>query len=505
VSQDKVRFEDQERVDRPDMDALQALVYKYASGMLGGVLGPASGLLTPLSWTKSNDGVDYFLTLDRLVVCHTVQTETRVEDQAGGGGAVNVGTAWDSVVHTFAPGDAGHDNHPVKYTAARAAEMGGPGGTKPYVWCRPQDVPADVDTRRIWNVATGAESPLAMATRNRQRLMFEVSTEKPAIGAGADWVAIARVWTWVDNQISVLYGISAWDDPDLHALTEEGGVVEDPSAESASFAYPLQRLVEGSVPGGRFDGTVNTWPPGTRRSGGIMYALHWVRSRLRRHISQGTYDPAGTVTRPWWELPELSLNGAYKWLTTNTTNIVANAAAALLNKNHLTRNVTLCAGVLQFHAAGIHAAPYNVVGWALMHGWGIESVAMGGTERTVIVRFKDSLITGREGWYISGVTCAPVYGPGVVANPSGFQLNAHMIPDAYATPAGFSPGDLSAYAGAAVGLAAGQYGIRLEVSQLVETGAVLDGVLPADGVINDIHAWAVNVVISKFKPGDAGV
>jgi hypothetical protein len=503
VSQDKVRTTAQERIDKPDFDALQTLVYSYTRDMVGGLLGNASGLLSPLAWTKSDDGALFTLALDRLVVCHVETLGTRVEDQAGGGGvAVNVGARWGSVIHSFNPDTVGHDNHPIDYTAARAAEQFAP-GTKPYIWVRPFDEPSDVDTRRIWNIATGAEAPEAVATRTRQRMAFKIQTAKPDAGAGAAWCAIAQVWTWVDDKISVIYALSAWDDPDLHALTEEGGVVEDPAAESASFAYPLQRLVEGSVPGGRFDGTVNSWPPGTQRSGGLMYAMHYVRSRLRRHISEGTFDPVGTVTRAWHDMPELSLNGAYKWLTTNTTAIAANLLSITTHKQ---RNVTLCAGVISFHPALEHPAPNDVAGWAIRHGWGIESVVPQATpDNGVTIRFKDTLVAGRTGWYVSAVSVTAVSSPGHALSADGLViLHPQIRPLSSGDPAADTQSTLAEYAGAVVNLPADQYGLVLTTLKREVVGGVLTAAVPGVGGLTTELAWSVNVVISKYKPGDVG-
>jgi len=518
VSEDRVRLEDQERLDKPDADALQELVYTYVREAFGGLLGNASGLLSPLAWTEQNDGATFLLSLDKLVLCHLEDQGTRVEDR-GIAGAVNVGAKWGSVVYSFDPADAGHVNHPIDYTAARGIEAGGPGGTKPYIWARPYGVPSDVDTRRVWNVATGAEVATPVQTRTRQRMEFEISAAAPVQGAGLPWVAIARVWTWGVGPVpSVIYGLSAWDDSDLHALCQDPGDVEDPDTDNASMAWPLQRLLESTAH--PQDGTVNDWPSGTQRSAGLLYHLHWFRSRFQRHVSGGTNDPVGTIVRPWWSVPEISLNGAWDMLEDHAASLVLHLNNLNVHdteiKQNAQRHEILCSGVIQFRPAGAFPAPDNTAGWARMHGWGIESVTGGANESEVILRFKPSLVAGRTTWYVSGVQATPMYGPGILGDPSGFILSAEMIPDAWSNPTTFAAsgaGTLASYeattfAGGAVGLGAGEHGVLLHVSQLRTDAAAADdvkGTAPANGIMPSVSAWHVTVHISKYKADEVGV
>ena len=505
MPQDTVRVEDQERLDKPDFLALQSLVYQYVNEAVGGLVGNASGLLSSLAWTKTDDGVTWSLNLDKLVLVHSTTAARRIEAH-GVNPAVNVGAAWDAIVHNFDPADTGHINHPIDYTSARSDEQAAP-GTKPYIWARPYEVDSDVDTRRQWSVASGTETPVAVATRVRQRLEFAIGVDAPAVGIlGRTWIAIARVWAWsgVDDSIADLRGLSAWDDVNLHTFLQDPGDAEDYAATNASMAHPLARLSESG--NNRDDGTLDDWPTGDERSAGLLHHLTLLRSRLQRHISGGSTDPGATVAAPWWRAPLISLNGAKSRLDTNLGFILTNTNSMLDNKNALTRNVSLCAGVISFHPAALYGVPYNVDGWFIRQGWGIESVtAEAVAAEGFALRFKDSLIAGREAWYISAVTATPVWTSGHITNSQRANLQPQLINQPDGDPgAWLGPAALSSYAGAAVGLPAGQYGVKLLTSLEKVVGGALSIAAPAPGALVKELAWSVNVVISKFKTGDVG-
>lgn len=432
MSEDRVRLEDQERLDKPDADALQELVYTYVREAFGGLVGNASGLLSPLAWTEQNNGVDTFqLSLDRLVLCHVENQATRIEDRGPLGGNVNVGAKWGSVVYSFDPTDAGHLNHPIDYTAARGIEAGGPGGTKPYIWARPYGVPSDVDTRRVWNVATGAEVATPVQTRTRQRMEFEISAAAPVQGAGLPWVAIARVWTWGVGPVpSVIYGLSAWDDSDLYTFFNDSGDEEYPDelAGSTSFAHPLERLTHAS---GLLDGTVNDYPP-TERTAGLMYHLHWLRSRLQRHLSGGTTDDAATTIMPWWRVPEISLNGAKVILDDHESRLTLEEATSVSVLQHINTDkwaqVIIAAGTLQFtpDSATPNAARWD---WITSYGF-LQAVTV------VNPQFEITVGVSRQNWgtpivddniYVTGITVTPV--PAfAMSGAANWKLPMRLIP-----------------------------------------------------------------------------
>ena len=52
---DKVRFEDNERLDIPDTNALQDLVYEYVGRVLGALMGRVSGCLDPPTFTVDHN------------------------------------------------------------------------------------------------------------------------------------------------------------------------------------------------------------------------------------------------------------------------------------------------------------------------------------------------------------------------------------------------------------------------------------------------------------------
>ena len=519
---DSVRVSDNQRLDKPDFDALQSLVYRGMREAIGGMLGGSAGALTPVVWSKSNANGVYLLSFEKMVVAWSKAVEARVEDR-GADPAVTVNVGYESRIIPFDPDETGHQNHPLDYTEARTAEQGTP-GTKPYIWVRPVIVPADTDVRRFWSTAIGDETAAATETRNFVRLEFAINETTPAQGLGDKWSAIARVMTWSGNDIARINAISVWDDPDIAGMLQDPGDPEEYTGDNASMAHPLQRMREGSAPrvlSVQNDGSEDDWPQGVRRAFGLPQALQWVYSRIQRHISGGINDPVGTDIASWWELPQISLNGAYERLETTDAAVAANAvdiatnasgnvAQASLIAQNSQRFEVLCSGLLQFRPAGAFGSPDASAGWALAHSWGIEAVTMGANERNVSIEFKPSLVTGRTGWFVVGATCTPVHAPGLVSDPSAFVLAPIMVPDPFAAPAtlGATPaGELSQYLGAAVGLGAGEYGLGLRVTQLTDdgAGAGIQGIAPADGAMTDVMVWSVTVFISKYTGNEAGI
>lgn len=494
MPQDKVNLHPQERLDLPDAQALQSLVYQGMNQIIGGLMGPISGALTPVVWTKALTGATYTLSLDKVAVAHFNQTASRTEDR-GFSPAVNVGTAWDALAYSFDPGDAGHQNHPIDYTAARSAEQASP-GTRPYLWVRPVEVDSDVDVRRVWSVATGASAPSNLSTRVRQRLEFGIGETAPLTLGGAQWCAFAQVTAWngADDTIQEIRGVSAWDDSDVAALLQDPGDPVDPDSASSTFAHPLARLAEGSDIRG--DGSVSSYPPGLQRSGGLVYHLAWIRSRLQALLSRGSADPGTTTQKAWWKLPVLSLEALKDYVLD------------LVLDN--SRQKAIASGVIGAYPSGLYAAPYDVEGWDLRHGWGFEEVVDHGSGE-ITLRLKDNVASSKADWYISSVQVTPIYCAEHISTGNRlWRLLPKLLPVPDVSPsdwASISPLKVSAYEGGSVRLPAGQYGVEMAHVRLFGNGAspsLLEQTVN-DSDMNSYVFYAVTVYASRYKGSDAGV
>ena len=528
---DSVRVSNNQRLDKTDFDALQALVYRGLREAIGGMLGGSAGALTPFVWSKSNaDGV-YLLSIEKMVVAwsKTATGGTRIEDRDADP-AVNVGVQYESRIVPYDPSENGHQNSPLDYSDARATEMATP-GTKPYIWVRPVTVPADTDVRRFWSVATGDETAAATATRNFVRLEFAINEDTPTQGIGETWSAIARVMTWSGNDIARINALSVWDDPDIAGMLQDPGDPEEYTGDNASMAHPLQRMREGSAPrvlSVQNDGSEDDWPQGVRRAFGLPQALQWVYSRIQRHISGGINDPDGTDITSWWELPQISLNGAYARMEATDAAVAANTdaaadaveAAEAVASAHATlqlqanaasyRQEILCSGVIEYYTAGDYGI--GAAGWFSPEGWGIEAVSSGWSGDSdawtgCTLQFKPSLVTGREAYFISGVQVTPMYNTNRLGQIRRFDLLPVL--ESNQTPAEIINGDpppaLGTYDGAGT-LSSGKHGVELVMLETTAVaGPALQQAAPTVEANVLANRWSVTVFISAYTGNETGI
>lgn len=509
MPENRVKLTDQERLDAPDARALQELVYTYLREALGGILGNVSGLLTPLAWSEINDGITYTLNLDPFVLAHVETQDTRVEDR-GAAGAVNVGCAWGSMVHTFDPATL-NINHPLDYTLARNAELAAP-GTQPYLWARPSQLPADTDTRRFWDVATGVETPVGTTkTRTETVLEFQIGDTQPLAAGGLPYVAFAQVVSWAAGTVpSVIYSLSAWDDANTQALLQDAGTSGDPGTDLGGFAHPINRLAQGSD---LYDGgTVASWPPGTERTAGLAYHLQWIRSRIQRLLSGGTADPVGTEVKAWWEIPQVSLEGAKVTLDDHEARLVVeeSVSAALLQHVNVDKwaQVTLASGVLQFTP---DVGTIDQARWDWISGYGfLQAVTQ------ITAPWQIQVGVHRANWpvitdddvYITGVQVTPLIMGGVTA---AWQQPMVLLPQMQNVGT-LNYGDavlpavqrLSDYPP----IGATARGVTLHLQQDNDGDGVLGNVAHGvDGLVwgsAQKLAWTVTVIGSKLTRGNGG-
>ena len=165
---DKVRFEDNERLDIPDTNALQDLVYEYVGRVLGALMGRVSGCLDPPTFTVDHNTKT--ITLTSGLFYHF-----KIEDSGVTTGKV---IRYDTT-------NSQQIAKTVDYTNA---------GTSFYIWCRSVMSDAPVQNRKKW-VDGGGETAVSMVTRQVETVEFTASASNPAAGdaAEADWFRIGVV------------------------------------------------------------------------------------------------------------------------------------------------------------------------------------------------------------------------------------------------------------------------------------------------------------------------
>jgi len=177
VSGDKVRFEDNERLDIPDANALQTLVYAYLAEVLGGLIGPHSGVLTNMEFVVTSTAVD--VTVD-LAECLLYAGEITppvdpLTSRLGTGG-----------VYKFDPALSWQGPQSLDLTAFEG------GSEEPYLWFKRDPIDTDLDTRRQWSVGSQTEVSVSLETRTRGKVTFFASVSYP----GSGWFKFAQVTGW---------------------------------------------------------------------------------------------------------------------------------------------------------------------------------------------------------------------------------------------------------------------------------------------------------------------
>jgi len=169
---ERVRLVSQERLDIPDTNALQALVYDYVSQALGGILGPGSGLIVPPRFIyNSTTGVFTFSS------------------------GFQAWDAWESNYPSF-PGYASSGRRYRGGLVEMDTAVSGQsttidlsGATSTFglvIWGKRVEFDGDLDTRRKWDTTTQDEVAFSTETRTKHRVAFaytELSGEPQTAGS----------------------------------------------------------------------------------------------------------------------------------------------------------------------------------------------------------------------------------------------------------------------------------------------------------------------------------
>jgi|3_EtaG_2_1085321.scaffolds.fasta_scaffold00295_21 hypothetical protein len=200
---DKVKLHDLERLDIPDANALQDLVYTYCSRFIGQILGQGNwthdqksfnrgGVFSKPDLTITHNAVgvagsDAFkrtqlkVTLgSKFMVYHYATDDTAISVSADDPREV------EGHILSIDPSNAQQQD---KFDLIGVQDAFDSTGQHPYVWVRPVAYDADTATRRKWSTTTSKEVAVALKTRIRTVAEFAFQADDP----GPEWCAIGRI------------------------------------------------------------------------------------------------------------------------------------------------------------------------------------------------------------------------------------------------------------------------------------------------------------------------
>ena len=361
---DKVRLIAGERLDLVDARAFLDVLGAQIMEMLGALVGPTSGCLTRPVFNYTDNGTNYFVLVGACQLYYSFSARradgSLLRDTSGPADPYGDGRqkAVRGMVLTHDPLDAGQSalstlDYTAYMTAARAQyaiDETIPASSLPYLWARPVLLDEDTDARRQWDVGTNQEIPVAIPTRQRARVEFSLSLNKPADlvnGAGVPtqptYVKVGRVLMWDlgdtgdgngdGPMLPIIFPLSAWDEDSLFDYTQEPGTksyVGTPESAGASapdtgredkygkppfeghtagfsaFLSPLpfDLPAHGLNPGATSVNQQNGAPVGI---GTLTGVLHVMRNRLKEHLTGADTLDDRRDAYAWYELPRYGL------------------------------------------------------------------------------------------------------------------------------------------------------------------------------------------------------
>lgn len=194
---EKVKLHDDERLDIPDISALQDLVYEYMGRVVYGVLGKgrrvssntttynAGGLLSDFS---STNGADISITSSQITFntpfyFYVVEEDVQV---SAANSAVTRTNKSSAKVLKFDPDATGQTT-----TISNPQD---PSTNKVfYLWARETTLDTDQENRRKWDVTLGTEVLAALNTRTRQRVEFSTTTTLSPPDTTNNWALLLKL------------------------------------------------------------------------------------------------------------------------------------------------------------------------------------------------------------------------------------------------------------------------------------------------------------------------
>lgn len=211
---DKVKIDQLERIDRPDLEALQGLGYEHMRRAIGELLGAPQ--------LDSDTGAGGLLSVPLLTyndTLHTLSFSAFSYLEITRGPELSAGrtSAPEARLVRFLPSATEHPAHPLDISAHRTA------GTQYSVSARRVSVATDTATRRRWDSALRAEVSYSPATRYRERveLVAHLATETPADDPTQE-ARFVRLFDYqvIGSQISMSRLYTALDSANTEALSE---------------------------------------------------------------------------------------------------------------------------------------------------------------------------------------------------------------------------------------------------------------------------------------------
>ena len=232
MSEDKVRFVADERLDIPDATALQTLSYDYHDRVLGSVVGYGQGIVsTSLGFQNTGNGGkphEYALS-DCLIYQQTDPGHELTATEKGKQISPSMGVTGQKY---SAPLQA--KGRVVRHDTSIASvliDLGPTEGAKEagVIYAKIAEINTDPDTRRKWNAAQQTEDAFTTDTRTRvyvselraqgnvsktveitPHLANDMSQGNPPDATG-DWVAITYYyWDGNDLEIRLIWGLSGF-------------------------------------------------------------------------------------------------------------------------------------------------------------------------------------------------------------------------------------------------------------------------------------------------------
>jgi len=294
---DRVRLEPLERAELIDTLALQGLTYEHIRRAMGAQLGGSA--------TGTARGRGGLLSAPIPTYDHTLGTLTLSSfsflELTQGGAALSGGqtAAPEARLVRFDSADTDHPNHPIDISAARTA------GTTYTLWARYVSVTTDLDARRKWSVALNAEVSATIATRERERVEFTITTGATPADAGASvWVQLLSYSVSAGGMFSIATYYHA------HSAADE-------FARSAAGLDTAARLsVNDQLPLALFH---------SARAWGLIEHLAALRAQLYKILYKGDSDETTPdAGDKWSDAPARSLMALNQLLTDTASQVGVN-------------------------------------------------------------------------------------------------------------------------------------------------------------------------------------
>lgn len=264
---DRVRMQAQERLDLPDFNALLENADQGAQKTLGNLMGRGGGLLSPMPFTLTNDGVNFWIKPQAFSYYWSKRDKTASD-----------GTyrSWLGGIGSYNPTAEGQQLL-WNYTAAKAVA-----GIPTFMYARPKAVDTATDARRAHNGAN--ELSVSLKTRTSVVHEFKFSTLHATDASNDGWAPVLVIYSWTPD-IGSYALLSVWDSmsPTLFSEQPYTGVPTGPTTTGSL----LTALANGTNPGDNedIDGSAIM-----DRDLGIIQMFQQFKDRFYRHL-----DTAGSL------------------------------------------------------------------------------------------------------------------------------------------------------------------------------------------------------------------